>query len=176
MLSSCLIEHGIKRVSTWWEYNSRGLWEGGIRHSPGAYRAAHKSCGGGGGGDHVGAEVNNKIKSAEAEVKALLVEVDRLLGRFITTVRWITWRNLCLLKTQRSPVEEEDRGWLRSRFFMYQIKALSAVAHAVGFWDYRSFINAAAEYQPLGLDTAGDKLQGMKEVAAFLGHVGSKTS
>ncbi|KAF2544700.1 hypothetical protein F2Q70_00023273 [Brassica cretica] len=35
------------------------------------------------------------------------------------------------------------------------LKALSAVAHAVGFWDYRSFINAAAEYQPLGLDTAG---------------------
>uniref|UniRef100_A0A0D3CJG6 Glycoside hydrolase family 19 catalytic domain-containing protein n=3 Tax=Brassica TaxID=3705 RepID=A0A0D3CJG6_BRAOL len=49
------------------------------------------------------------------------------------------------------------------------------LAHAVGFWDYRSFINAAAEYQPLGLDTAGDKLQGMKEVAAFLGGYGVAT-
>lgn len=49
-------------------------------------------------------------------------------------------------------------------------------AHAVGFWDYRSFITAAALYQPLGFGTSGGKHGGQKEVAAFLGHVGSKTS
>jgi len=83
----------------------------------------------------------------------------------------------------------ECKGWSEyccnhtiSDFFeTYQFENLfskrnSPVAHAVGFWDYRSFITAAAEYQPLGFGTAGEKLQGMKEVAAFLGHVGSKTS
>ncbi|KAG5398471.1 hypothetical protein IGI04_020285 [Brassica rapa subsp. trilocularis] len=45
------------------------------------------------------------------------------------------------------------------------------VAHAVGFWDCRLFINAATEYQPLDFGTAGDKFQGIKEVSAFLGHV-----
>ncbi|XWS08511.1 hypothetical protein CRYUN_Cryun40dG0008800 [Craigia yunnanensis] len=49
-------------------------------------------------------------------------------------------------------------------------------AHAVGFWDYHSFITAAAQYQPHGFGTTGGKLQSMKEVAALLGHVGSKTS
>ena len=48
--------------------------------------------------------------------------------------------------------------------------------HAVGFWDYHSFITAAAQYQPHGSGTTGGKLQSMKEVAAFLGHVGGKTS
>ncbi|KAM7280501.1 hypothetical protein ACFE04_007635 [Oxalis oulophora] len=52
----------------------------------------------------------------------------------------------------------------------------SPVAHAVGFWDYHSFITAAAVYQPRGFGTTGGKLMGQKEVAAFLGHVGSKTS
>ncbi|KAB2625212.1 chitinase-like protein 2 [Pyrus ussuriensis x Pyrus communis] len=55
-------------------------------------------------------------------------------------------------------------------------KRNSPVAHAVGFWDYHSFITAAADYQPHGFGTTGGKLQGMKEVAAFLGHVGSKTT
>ncbi|XP_042966915.1 chitinase-like protein 2 [Carya illinoinensis] len=66
-------------------------------------------------------------------------------------------------------------------FQTYQFENLFAkrntpVAHAVGFWDYRSFITAAAEYQPSGFGTTGGKFSGMKEVAAFLGHVGSKTS
>lgn len=66
-------------------------------------------------------------------------------------------------------------------FDSYQFENLfakrnSPVAHAVGFWDYHSFITAAAEYQPLGFGTTGGKLSGMKEVAAFFGHVGSKTS
>ncbi|KAF5464734.1 hypothetical protein F2P56_014788 [Juglans regia] len=66
-------------------------------------------------------------------------------------------------------------------FQTYQFENLfekrnTPVAHAVGFWDYRSFITAAADYQPDGFGTTGGKQTGMKEVAAFLGHVGSKTS
>lgn len=66
-------------------------------------------------------------------------------------------------------------------FQAYQFENLfskrnSPVAHAAGFWDYHSFITAAAEYQPHGFGTSGGKVTAMKEVAAFLGHVGSKTS
>lgn len=66
-------------------------------------------------------------------------------------------------------------------FQTYQFENLFAkrntpVAHAVGFWDYHSFITATAEHQPDGFGTTGGKKMGMKEVAAFLGHVGSKTS
>lgn len=69
-----------------------------------------------------------------------------------------------------------------SDFFQtYQFENLFAkrntpVAHAVGFWDYKSFITAAAMYQPHGFGTTGGKLMQMKEVAAFLGHVGAKTT
>ncbi|KAF3457079.1 hypothetical protein FNV43_RR01736 [Rhamnella rubrinervis] len=66
-------------------------------------------------------------------------------------------------------------------FQVYQFENLfskrnTPVAHAVGFWDYQSFIIASAIYQPLGFGTTGGKLMQMKEVAAFLAHVGSKTS
>lgn len=72
-------------------------------------------------------------------------------------------------------------GTISDFFQTYQFEDLfskrnSPVAHAAGFWDYRSFITAAALYQPHGFGTTGGKLMGMKEVAAFLGHVGSKTS
>ncbi|XP_073056591.1 chitinase-like protein 1 [Primulina eburnea] len=69
-----------------------------------------------------------------------------------------------------------------SKFFQtYQFENIfskrnSPVAHAVGFWDYRSFILSSAVYQPLGFGTTGGKLMQMKELAAFLGHVGAKTS
>ncbi|GLU20132.1 hypothetical protein SLE2022_363450 [Rubroshorea leprosula] len=87
-----------------------------------------------------------------------------------------------------------DKGWeckglsayccnetISDYFQAYQFENLFSkrnepVAQAAGFWDYNSFITAAALYQPLGFGTTGGKLQGMKEVAAFLGHVGSKTS
>ncbi|KAL2507277.1 Chitinase-like protein 1 [Forsythia ovata] len=87
-----------------------------------------------------------------------------------------------------------DRGWeckglsiyccnmtISEYFQTYQFENLFAkrntpVAHAVGFWDYHSFITAAALYQPHGFGTTGGKLTQMKEVAAFLGHVGSKTN
>ncbi|KAG1326826.1 chitinase-like protein 1 [Cocos nucifera] len=66
-------------------------------------------------------------------------------------------------------------------FQVYQFENLfskrnTPVAHAVGFWDYQSFITASTAYQPLGFGTTGGKQMQMKEVAAFLGHVGSKTS
>lgn len=66
-------------------------------------------------------------------------------------------------------------------FQTYQFENLfskrnSPVARAVGFWDYRSFITASTMYQPLGFGTTGGKYMQMKEIAAFLGHVGSKTS
>lgn len=69
-----------------------------------------------------------------------------------------------------------------SDFFQtYQFENLfskrnAPVAHAIGFWDYQSFITASALFQPLGFCTTGGKLMQMKELAAFLGHVGSKTS
>ncbi|KAJ4966773.1 hypothetical protein NE237_018622 [Protea cynaroides] len=52
----------------------------------------------------------------------------------------------------------------------------SPVAQAVDFWDYQSFITASALFQPLGFGTTGGKSMQMKEVAAFLAHVGSQTS
>ncbi|WCJ27514.1 Chitinase family protein [Euphorbia peplus] len=66
-------------------------------------------------------------------------------------------------------------------FQTYQFENLfskrnAPVAQAVGFWDYQSFITAAALFQPQGFGTTGGKLMQMKEIAAFLGHVGSKTS
>ncbi|CAK9171286.1 unnamed protein product [Ilex paraguariensis] len=87
-----------------------------------------------------------------------------------------------------------DKGWeckgysqyccnqtISDFFQTYQFENLfskrnSPVAQAVGFWDYRSFIVASSTYQPNGFGTTGGKLMQMKEVAAFLGHVGSKTS
>lgn len=66
-------------------------------------------------------------------------------------------------------------------FQTYQFENLFAKrnvpqAHAVGFWDYQSFIQAAALFEHLGFCTYGNKTMKMKELAAFLGHVGSKTS
>lgn len=66
-------------------------------------------------------------------------------------------------------------------FQTYQFENLfskrnSPVAHAVGFWDYQSFITAAAMFEPQGFGTTGGKHMQMKEIAAFLGHVGCKTS
>ncbi|XP_042489012.1 chitinase-like protein 1 [Macadamia integrifolia] len=55
-------------------------------------------------------------------------------------------------------------------------KRNSPVAQAVGFWDYQSFITASSLFQPLGFGTTGGKLMQMKEIAAFLAHVGSQTS
>ncbi|KAG6504432.1 hypothetical protein ZIOFF_036765 [Zingiber officinale] len=86
-----------------------------------------------------------------------------------------------------------DKGWeckgsvyccnqtISDFFQVYQFENLfskrnTPIAHAVGFWDYQAFITASADYQPLGFGTTGGKQTQMQEVAAFLGHVGSKTS
>lgn len=55
-------------------------------------------------------------------------------------------------------------------------KRNSPVAHAVGFWDYQSFILAAATFEPQGFGTTGGQRKQMMEIAAFLAHVGAKTS
>ncbi|KAJ1435475.1 Lysozyme-like domain superfamily [Sesbania bispinosa] len=83
----------------------------------------------------------------------------------------------------------ECKGWsiyccnltITDYFQTYQFENLfskrnTPVAHAVGFWDYHSFITAAAIYEPLGFGTTGNKTMQMMEIAAFLGHVGSKTT
>lgn len=85
-----------------------------------------------------------------------------------------------------------DKGWeckgvfccndtISDLFKVYNFEDLFAkrntpVAHAVGFWDYHSFISAAALFEPIGFGTTGGKQMQMKEIAAFLGHVGSQTS
>ncbi|GAB4858031.1 serine/threonine protein kinase, CMGC, dual-specificity [Ancistrocladus abbreviatus] len=100
-----------------------------------------------------------------------LLEVKRVKGKKLCTRGWecSQWSQYCCNQT------------ISDYFQVYQFENLfpkrnSPVAHAVGFWDYHSFITAAAVYQPLGFGTTGGKLMGQKEVAAFLGHVGSKTS
>ncbi|GMY20871.1 chitinase-like protein 2 [Fagus crenata] len=58
-------------------------------------------------------------------------------------------------------------------------KRKSLEAHAAApVWDYHSFITASAYYQPYGFGTTymNGKFSGKKEVAAFLAHVGTKTS
>jgi hypothetical protein len=50
------------------------------------------------------------------------------------------------------------------------------LAHAAGSWDYQSFVSAAALFEPRGFGTTGGMQMGMMEVAAFIGHVGAKTS
>ncbi|KAM0923050.1 hypothetical protein ACQ4PT_005807 [Festuca glaucescens] len=52
----------------------------------------------------------------------------------------------------------------------------NSIAHAGGFWSYQAFIAAAAQFEPRGFGTTGGKETGIKEVAAFLGHVGARTS
>lgn len=85
-----------------------------------------------------------------------------------------------------------DKGWeckgafccnetISDLFKVYNFEELFAkrnapVAHAVGFWDYHSYITAAALFEPVGFGTTGGKQMQMMEIAAFLGHVGSKTS
>ncbi|KAI5001879.1 hypothetical protein ZWY2020_026529 [Hordeum vulgare] len=50
------------------------------------------------------------------------------------------------------------------------------IAHASGFWNYRVFIAAAALFEPRGFGTTGGREVAVKEVAAFLAHVGVSTS
>lgn len=108
------------------------------------------------------------VNCEEGSVKPLVKVVK---GKKVCTKGWEckVWSAYCCNHT------------ISDFFQSYQFENLfskrnSPVAHAVGFWDYHSFITASAKYQHLGFGTTGGKLMGMKEVAAFLGHVGSKTS
>lgn len=108
------------------------------------------------------------VVNSEESVKPLVKVVK---GKKLCTKGWEckVWSVYCCNQT------------ISDYFQAYQFENLfskrnSPVAHAVGFWDYHSFITAAAEYQHLGFGTTGPKHTGMTEVAAFLGHVGSKTS
>ncbi|CAO2827043.1 unnamed protein product [Amaranthus hypochondriacus] len=98
-------------------------------------------------------------------------KVKKVKGKTVCTRGWECndWSKFCCNET------------ISDFFQTYQFENLFAKrnapeAHAVGFWDYRAFITASALFQPLGFCTTGGKLMGMKELAAFLGHVGSKTS
>ncbi|KAE8022716.1 hypothetical protein FH972_008496 [Carpinus fangiana] len=110
---------------------------------------------------------------------ASVVECDE---NTVTKVKKVRGKKMC------------DKGWeckgwsiyccnetITDFFQTYQFENLfskrnAPVAHAVGFWDYQSFITAAALYEPLGFGTTGGKHMQMMEIAAFLGHVGAKTS
>jgi hypothetical protein len=112
-------------------------------------------------------------------VVASVVECD---GNTVTKVKKVRGKKMC------------DKGWeckgwsiyccndtITDFFQTYQFENLfskrnSPVAQAAGFWDYQSFITAAALYEPLGFGTTGGKHMQMMEIAAFLGHVGAKTS
>eukprot|EP00262_Sarcandra_glabra_P022256 TRINITY_DN981_c0_g1_i1.p1 TRINITY_DN981_c0_g1~~TRINITY_DN981_c0_g1_i1.p1 ORF type:complete len:309 (+),score=35.13 TRINITY_DN981_c0_g1_i1:181-1107(+) len=116
----------------------------------------------------------------------------------ISSRKWVVGMVLILLGLLTGSIEGGgtkvcSKGWECSKsvyccndtisnfFQTYQFENLfskrnSPTAHAVNFWDYRSFILASTLYQPLGFGTTGGKQMQMKELAAFLGHVGSKTS
>ncbi|KAL0733658.1 hypothetical protein Bca4012_009868 [Brassica carinata] len=92
------------------------------------------------------------------------IKVKKVKGKKVCTQGWSEY---CCNET------------ISDYFQVYQFEQLFAkrntpIAHAVGFWDYQSFITAAALYEPLGFGSG--KLMGQKEMAAFLGHVASKTS
>ncbi|EXB55741.1 Chitinase-like protein 2 [Morus notabilis] len=108
------------------------------------------------------------VVNSEESVKPLVKVVK---GKKLCTKGWEckVWSVYCCNQT----ISEYFQAYQFENLFS---KRNSPVAHAVGFWDYHSFITAAAQYQHLGFGTTGGKFAGMKEVAAFLGHVGSKTS
>lgn len=95
----------------------------------------------------------------------------KVRGETVCTQGWECerWSKFCCNET----ISDYFQTYQFENFFS---KRNSPQAHAVGFWDYKSFITAAAVYQPLGFGTTGGKLMGMREVSAFLGVVGSQTS
>ncbi|MCO5612027.1 hypothetical protein L7F22_066289 [Adiantum nelumboides] len=50
------------------------------------------------------------------------------------------------------------------------------VAHAANFWDYHSFIQAVAMFEPLGFGTTGGEIMQRTELAAFFAHVAHETT
>ncbi|XP_002515664.2 chitinase-like protein 1 [Ricinus communis] len=99
-----------------------------------------------------------------------------------TVVKMVRGKKVCTRGWECASWSEYCCNQTISDFFQtYQFENLfskrnAPVAHAIGFWDYQSFITASALFQPLGFCTTGGKLMQMKELAAFFSHVGSKTS
>ncbi|KAI4378054.1 hypothetical protein MLD38_015594 [Melastoma candidum] len=107
----------------------------------------------------------------EGQDDSTKTQVKTVKGKKVCTKGWecSTWSPYCCNQT------------ISDFFQTYQFEDLfskrnSPVAHAVGFWDYRSFITSSTLFQPLGFATTGGKLLQQLEIAAFLGHVGSQTS
>jgi len=98
-------------------------------------------------------------------------EVKKVKGKKVCKQNWecAEWSEYCCNET----ISDYFQTYQFENFFS---KRNSPVAQAAGFWDYRSFITAAAIYEPMGFGTTGGKLMGMKEICAFLGIVGSQTS
>ena len=92
--------------------------------------------------------------------------------------RWVSWlQNLSqqMLWPRGGAISNYFRSSQFENIFSNR-NSLEVDAHEVGFWDYQSFITASADYQPYGFGTTYRKLLGMKELAAFLAHVATKTS
>ncbi|CAL0308316.1 unnamed protein product [Lupinus luteus] len=125
--------------------------------------------------------------------KTILI-LTTLLSLFTTFINCDESSTKAIVKYTTKGKKLCDKGWeckgwsiyccnltITDYFQVYQFENLfskrnTPLAHAVGFWDFHSFINAASLYEPLGFGTTGNKTTQMMEIAAFLGHVGSKTS
>lgn len=99
-----------------------------------------------------------------------------------TVVKTVNGKKVCKRGWECLDWSENCCNETISDFFQpYQFENLfskrnTPVAKAVGFWDYQSFILATTSFQHLGFCTTGGKTMQMKELAAFLAHVGCKTS
>ncbi|KAG8049775.1 hypothetical protein GUJ93_ZPchr0009g776 [Zizania palustris] len=131
-------------------------------------------------------KTRNRILLTTLLVTAAVVLIGGTIALILTAGTW-------KVKLKESQEKVCNKGWecsgskyccndtITDFFKVYQFENLftkrnSPVAHAVGFWDYQSFILAAALFEPLGFCTTGGKQMQMMELCAFLGHVGAKTS
>lgn len=110
-----------------------------------------------------------EISNGDESEKAVVVKTVK--GKKICTKGWEcpTPSKFCCNET----ISDYFQAYQFENFFS---KRNTPVAHAVGFWDYQGFITATIKYQPLGFGTTGTKQDKMKEISAFLAHVGCKTS
>ena len=131
-------------------------------------------------------KTRNKIVLTVAMLAAAAVLIGGTLALILTAG---TWR----VKLKESQEKICDKGWecsgskyccnqtITDFFKVYQFENLFSkrnypVAKAVGFWDYQAFITAAAMFEAQGFCTTGGFEMQMRELCAFLGHVGAKTS
>lgn len=100
-----------------------------------------------------------------------LLQTKKVKGKTLCTKGWEcnVWSEHCCNET----ITDYFQTYNFEQIFP---KRNTPVAHAVGFWDYQSFMEAAALYEHLGFGTTGGKVMGQMEMAAFFAHVGSKTS